>query len=262
MAGRQSPVASDGSSRTGDRGPATDGFSSVVFDCDSTLVAIEGIDELAGPRIEEVRRLTDLAMDGSIALEEVYGRRLAIIDPTRDQVDAIGRAYVEALVADAREVVAALLWLGKEVRVISGGLRPPVEAVARALGIGPDRVAAVGIVFEADGRYRDFERDSALARSGGKPEVLARWGLARPALLVGDGATDLEGRSAVDCFAAFMGVAYRPAVAAGADLVLNAPTLAPVLSLACSPGERERLASSEWAALLERGDALLNTSLT
>ncbi|MBW3630009.1 MAG: HAD-IB family phosphatase [Gemmatimonadetes bacterium] len=237
---------------------ATDGFRSVVFDCDSTLVAIEGIDELAGAKIEEVRRLTDLAMEGAIALEEVYGRRLAIIDPVRAQVEAIGRAYVEALVADAREVVAALLWLGKEVRVISGGLRPPVEAVARVLGIEPGKVAAVDIMFEADGRYRDFERDSPLARSGGKPEVLARWELPRPALLVGDGATDLEGRSAVDCFAAFMGVAHRPAVAAGADVVLSAPTLAPVLALASSTDERERLARSEWAALLARGDALLS----
>src|SRR5690606_31562053 len=33
------------------------GFASVVFDCDSTLVRIEGIDELAGPRIDEVRRM-------------------------------------------------------------------------------------------------------------------------------------------------------------------------------------------------------------
>ena len=43
----------------------------------------------------------------------------------------------------------------------------------------------------------------------------------------------------MDCFAAFMGVAFRESVAAGADVVLTAPTLAPVLSLAAGAEERE-----------------------
>jgi phosphoserine phosphatase len=236
------------------------GFASIVFDCDSTLVRIEGIDELAGERIEEIRRMTEQAMDGEMALEEIYGRRLAIIDPTREAVNAVGRAYLEALVEDARETVEALRWLGKEVRVVSGGLRPPVEAVAAALGIAAAHVAAVDISFDGEGHYLDFERDSPLARSGGKPDVVAAWNLPRPSMLVGDGSTDLEARGAVDCFVAFMGVAYREAVAAGADLVVPAPTLAPILSLAASSVDRQRLGGSPWAALLERGDALLESS--
>jgi phosphoserine phosphatase len=233
------------------------GFHSVVFDCDSTLVKIEGIDELAGDRIGEIRRMTDLAMDGSIALEEVYGRRLAIIDPTRAQVDAVGDAYVRELVDDARETVAALLYLEKTVRIVSGGLRPPVERVATELGLAAEAVSAVGISFDGEGRYHEFERDSPLARSGGKADVLAAWSLPRPALLVGDGATDLEARSAVDCFAAFTGVVFRPAVAEAADLVLGAPSLAPVLALAADEAERERLRGSPWAGLLRRGEEML-----
>jgi phosphoserine phosphatase len=157
----------------------------------------------------------------------------------------------------AREVVAALRWLGKTVRIVSGGLRPPVEEVARALGLAAADVAAVGIEFGGDGGYRGFEHGSPLARSGGKSEVIGGWGLPRPSLLVGDGATDLEARPAVDAFAAYMGVAFRANVAAGADFVLRDRSLAPVLSLAASPAERERLAASEWADLLAQGDALL-----
>lgn len=236
------------------------GFASVVFDCDSTLVRIEGIDELAGPRIEEVRRMTELAMDGAMALEEVYGERLALIDPTREAVDAVGRAYLGSLVEDARETVAALHWLGKDVRIVSGGLRPPVETVARHLGVPKEKVAAVGIRFDGEGRYVDFERDSPLARSGGKPDVVAAWNLARPSLLVGDGSTDLEARAAVDSFAAFMGVAFRELVAAGADVVLTSPSLAPVLSLALTEADRERLKGSRWEPLSARGDALLSAA--
>ena len=236
-----------------------DGYACIVFDCDSTLSAIEGIDELGGERIDEIRALTDAAMDGSIPLEEVYGRRLGIIQPTRERVEKLGRLYVERLVEDARETVAALLWLGKDVRIISGGLRPPVEALAEKIGIPAASVRAVGIEFDGSGAYAGFESDSLLARSGGKPRVVREWSLPRPSLLVGDGSTDLEARPEVDLFAAYMGVVHREKVAAGADVVLSNQSLAPVLAIAAGKSDRGRLSSSQWAALLARGDALLLT---
>jgi phosphoserine phosphatase len=237
--------------------PAGAGFASVVFDCDSTLAAVEGIDELAGAHAAEVAALTQGAMLGSLPLEQVYARRLELIAPTRAQVEALGAAYAAALVPDAREVVAALLWLGKTVRVVSGGLRPAVEAVALALGLPAGAVAAVGVSFAGDGTYAGFEHDSPLARSQGKAEVIRAWRLPAPALLVGDGATDLEARPAVDAFAAYMGVAFRAPVAAGADFVLRQRCLAPVLSLSATACVRARLREGGWEALLARGDAAL-----
>ena len=241
-----------------------EGFASVVFDCDSTLVEIEGIDELAGTHAAEVRRLTEAAMDGRIPLDEVYGRRLAIIKPSRRQVEALGTQYQATLVEDAVATTDALQWLGKQVRILSGGLRPPVEAVARELGLGEERVAAVGIRFAADGSYQGFETTSPLARSGGKAEAIREWDLPRRILLVGDGATDLEARPAVDAFAAYTGVAHRGEVADRADVVLSARSLAPVLALAASEADRERLRASPHAALLERAVRLLasRSSLT
>lgn len=229
------------------------GFASVVFDCDSTLVAVEGIDELSGPYRDQISALTDAAMDGSVPLEEVYGHRLQIIRPTRAQVDAVGATYVRTLMPHARETVAALRWLGKTVRIVSGGLLPAVLAVARELGMGDDDVAAVAIHFDADGAYAGFDGTSPLARSNGKAQVLAAWHLSRPALLVGDGATDREARPAVDAFAAYTGVVARPAAVEGADFVLREPSLAAVLALACSSEERARLADTEWAGLLGTG---------
>lgn len=227
------------------------GFASVVFDCDSTLVAVEGIDELSGPFREQIQALTEAAMDGSVPLEEVYGQRLRIIQPTRAQVDAVGAQYVRTLVPHARETVAALRWLGKTVRIVSGGLRPAVLAVARELGLSDADVGAVDIRFSDAGAYAGFDGASPLARSNGKAQVIGGWNLPRPALLVGDGATDREARPAVDAFAAYMGVAWRAPVAQGADFVLRDPSLAAVLRIACSPEDGARLADTEWAALLD-----------
>ena len=208
-------------------------FRCVIFDCDSTLSRIEGIEALAGEHHAEIARLTGAAMRGEVRLEEVYGRRLALVRPSRERLEALGREYITELVPDARETVAALRAEGIDVRVLSGGLRPAVLVLTRALGLGDDAVAAVDVFFDAAGGYAGWDVASPLARAGGKAEVIAAWrpAVPRPTLLVGDGATDLEARPAVDAFVAFAGVAERAAVVAGADAVIRIPSLAPVLPL-------------------------------
>jgi phosphoserine phosphatase len=228
----------------------------VVFDCDSTLSGIEGIDELAGARRDEVKALTDAAMRGELPLEAVYGRRLELIRPTAADVRELARRYVEELVPDEVEVVAALGFEGIEVRIMSGGLLPAVQAVSRAVGVPAHRVAAVDIRFTADGRYAGFEARSPLARAGGKREVMALWrnDMRGPIMLVGDGATDLEASAAADVFVAYAGVADRTAVVTAADVVIRSHSLAPVLPLALG-GERPR--SQAAATLFDKGLTLL-----
>jgi phosphoserine phosphatase len=221
-------------------------FASVWFDCDSTLTAVEGIDELvrwAPPAVrEEVPRLTAQAMAGALPLAEVYGRRLALLAPARDHVDRIGALYVERLVPEAREVVAALQALGKRVGIVSGGLLPPVRHVAEALGIAAGDVHAVRIDFAADGAYAGFDDASPFARNLGKVEfVRALPPASRPAAFVGDGITDAETRGVVDRFVGFGGVVARPEVAARADAFVAAPSLAGVLP--------HLLAEAEWQTL-------------
>jgi phosphoserine phosphatase len=212
-------------------------YQTVIFDCDSTLSRIEGIEELAREHRREVADLTDLAMRGLLPLEEVYGRRLDLLRPSRAEVDWIGALYIASLVPGAQETISALAQAGVTVQVLSGGLLPPVEAVSTHLGIGLDRVAAVAIRFTPEGAYDGFDRGSPLTRSGGKriwvEQHLER--LPRPILLVGDGATDLEARPAVDCFAAFTGVVRRGEVAAAADVVLPGPSLTGVLGIVGFP---------------------------
>ena len=64
-------------------------FDVICFDCDSTLSKIEGIDELA-KRVglgDELSKLTDAAMNGDVALEEVYAKRLNLIKPNRADIE-------------------------------------------------------------------------------------------------------------------------------------------------------------------------------
>lgn len=231
-----------------------DAFRTVIFDCDSTLSTIEGIEELARDHRAEVEALTEEAMRGAIPLEEVYGRRLALVRPTRDAVLSLGRRYVETMVPDAAETIAALRAEGVQVRIISGGLRPAVLELARALGVEDSAVAAVDLFFDDAGRYAGYDQAAPLAASGGKRRVIEDWQVPRPSLMVGDGATDQEAALAVDAFVAFAGVVHRAPVVAAADYVIRERSLAPVLPIALG-GRRPAGAAAQ--AVFDRGIRLL-----
>ena len=200
-------------------------FSSVVLDIDSTVAGIEGIDWLAERRgagvAAQVVAMTDRAMRGEIALDAVYGERLALIRPTRAEIDALGAAYVAAIAPGARETIERLQGAGVQVALVSGGLREAILPLARHVGVRDDRLHAVGVRFDESGAYAGFERESPLATQGGKPVVVARLALPAPVLAVGDGATDLAMRPAVQAFAAYTGFVAREPVVRGADHVID-----------------------------------------
>lgn len=199
-------------------------YASIVLDADSTLAGIEGIDWLAsrrGPGVQEaVEQLTTQAMDGTVALDEVYARRLALVTPTALDLRALAHAYVAALAPGAADAIAALHAAGVEVHVVSGGLHPALLLMTRALGIADRRVHAVHLEADADGRYESVV-PTPLTTQDGKRLVVESLNLRRPILAVGDGATDLAMRPAVDDFAAYIGFVRRDAVVAGATLTLD-----------------------------------------
>jgi phosphoserine phosphatase len=236
-------------------------YRSVVFDCDSTLSALEGIEELATAQRREVETLTDAAMRGEVPLEEVYGRRLELIRPDRAAVEALIGRYIDALVEDASDTVRSLRSAGVDVRIVSGGLLPAVLGLARHLGIPESAVSAVAIHFDQAGAYAGFDGAAPAARAGGKAEVVRAWKSASPRLpgpvmFVGDGATDLEARSEVDLFVAYAGVVSRSAVVDVAPVVVRSLSLSPILPLALG---NARPADPAAAGLYDRGKSLISS---
>jgi phosphoserine phosphatase len=194
----------------------------VFFDVDSTLVTIEGIDLLADGN-PEIARLTDSAMNGEIPLDQVYAKRLAMIQPTRKKVDELAATYVRSLVDGAQETVAALQENSVVIHLVTAGIEQAILPLADALHVPQRNVHAVALTFDADGSYENFDRRSFLARPGGK-ELVVRDVRARThgkAAFVGDGVSDLEAKPAVDLFIGFGGVVVRPRVKENADLYVT-----------------------------------------
>lgn len=221
-------------------------FASFYFDCDSTLSTIEGVDELtrklSPDQRAELHALTEQAMEGHRPLAEVYIDRLGVLAPTRTELDAVGGFYIDNLVPDAKATIAALQALGKQVGIISGGLRQPVSALATHLGVPDANVHAVPVKFDAAGEYLDFDRDSPLWRNFGKVEVMQNLPAEhRPVLFMGDGVTDLEAAEVVDLFVGFGGVERRARVEAEAPVFLTDPSLAGVLQVGLTDDEKTQL---------------------
>jgi phosphoserine phosphatase len=204
-------------------------FRSLVLDVDSTLAAIEGIDWLAALRSEPVRDrvagITESAMRGEVALGSVYGERLAVVMPTREEVGRLGREYVERMEEGAPEALAELTNVGVRVVLVSAGIREAILPLARTVGVPDSDVHAVRVYFTESGNYAGFNAGSPLAQNGGKATVVRGLGLTRPILAVGDGMTDAELRTleppAVDAFAVYTGVVERAPVVRVADYTIR-----------------------------------------
>jgi phosphoserine phosphatase len=94
----------------------------ICFDMDSTLVTMEGIDEMARKMgvHREVARITDKAMRGDFDFDESLRQRVAMLKGLPlDDVMAIRNQMI--LSQGAEELLTTLRWLGFKLGIVSGG---------------------------------------------------------------------------------------------------------------------------------------------
>ena len=207
--------------------PATQRRGKLFFiDCDSTLSTIEGIDELARGKgddvFAQVVALTNAAMNGEIPIAEVFPRRMEMIRPDRKLCDDVAAHYLATIVPGAAEMIRKIMQDGWRPVILSGGFAHLIQPLARHLGI--DYVEAVPLYFHDDGSYMGYGADYPTTRNLGKNEVIREWKnalLPERVIMMGDGVSDLETRPDVDVFIGFGGVVARPKVAEGCDYWLT-----------------------------------------
>lgn len=192
------------------------------IDCDSTLSTIEGIDELARAKGEEVFAkvvaLTHAAMNGQIAITDVFPKRMEMIGPDQALCKQIAELYVATMVPGAPEFIRDLKAAGWLPVILSGGFAPLIEPLARHLGIS--HVEAVPLYFNEDGSYRGYGSDYPTTRNFGKNEVIREWKnaiLPERVMMMGDGISDLETKIDVDAFIGYGGVVERSKVKSDCD---------------------------------------------
>ena len=242
-----------------DSGPVTGWpfYQHVIFDCDSTLSSIEGIDVLAGDAgtQKQVVDLTSAAMSGATPLDQVYGKRLELISPTRQAIRQLAEAYRRHAIADCQLTIKALMKTGCSVYIVSGGLQEPVVEFGIAMGVPAENIRAVEVQYDQLGgnwwesgesddsqRYLTY-RHGELAESDGKAKIISELLLGKTgaSILIGDGVSDLLARNAVSLFIGYAGVEARSRVCTEAPLHFSAPSLLPILPLALGSRQFHKL---------------------
>lgn len=202
----------------------------VVFDVDSTLLAVESLDfavaralENAPDGAERARRLsevTDRGMAGELDFRRSLEVRIELAALTRDQVaDAAGALRGQAT-PGMGELVEKLRKRGREVFAVSGGFYDLVAPVLDDMGFSPGEIRANRFVYTGED-VTGFDTANPLSRNGGKAHVVAALKSLTgrdAAIMVGDGITDYEAfaQGAADAFIGFGGVVRREPVAAKA----------------------------------------------
>ena len=211
----------------------------VFFDCDSTLVQIEGIVELARlkGKAEEIATVTEQAMSGQIELSEVFSKRLEIVQPSVRDLEILGRIYCENLTLGAESVVKQLQNMGKQVYILSAGYRLAIEILASFLGIPKTNIFAVDLQFTDDGEYRGLDTTQVLIKNTGKRDLLQSLGLdLNTVAMVGDGANDLATQEVVKLFIGFQGGRINDWLQQRARVFVAGNSLLPVVDLIVNCG--------------------------
>jgi phosphoserine phosphatase len=235
-AGAREAVAAHGAQARLDFGFVAEGrklsdFALLAMDMDSTLIAIECIDEIAdfaGGK-KEVAEVTASAMRGEIDWPESLRRRVAALAGLEEAV--LERVHAERLRFNpgAERLVAAARGAALKVLLVSGGFTYFTDRVRDRLGLD---YAYSNVLVVEDGKLAG-RVTGPLVDAQGKAGHVARLkrelGIARERVLaIGDGANDLAMLAEAGTSIAYHA---KPVVRAKADYALDYAGLDGVLNL-------------------------------
>lgn len=242
-------------------------YTDALIDIDSCLAKFEGIDMLAQMHgvEDEVAALTRAAMEGEIPLEEVFARRLQIINPIFEDLIRVAAYYAIDATRDSYRTIEILQEQGVNVHLLSGGFDFPARFLARDLGIPVENVYTNRLFFEDYKTYIGFDTSIPLWKSDGKRQVIrdlkAQGKLGSKVAIIGDGASELDASSETDLFIGFGAHAWREKIEMGADVFINAPTFSVLLPFLLDAQSLAQVAVNENDRdLLGKGFAALATT--
>lgn len=132
-------------------------YKNVIFDFDSTLVSIEGLDELAKHHglKAEVEKITSLGMAGGLSFGKSLRLRWELLKPTVNDIDLLVTKYQNSLLPEAKKLVESFTTANINVYIVSGGIKETILPVAKSLGIDKEHVFAVCTTSKSGQLMRD-----------------------------------------------------------------------------------------------------------
>lgn len=193
----------------------------LIADMDSTMIAQECIDELAGVAGvgAHVAAITARAMNGEIGFEGALLERVGLLKGLPEGVIAQVLRDRITLMPGGRALVATMAENGAQTALVSGGFTAFTGPVAAMIGFHEHRA---NVLLTEGGRLTGDVARPILGRQAkmdALADIVARMGVGHDAVMaVGDGANDL---GMLGMAGAGVALHAKPAVQAGCDIRVN-----------------------------------------
>jgi D-3-phosphoglycerate dehydrogenase len=210
-----------------------------IIDFDSTFTQVEAMEELAAislkndPKkeaiIEQIKHLTDLAMDGKMPFNKSLKARIALLSAKKYHLNMlVNRLRKKVTPSFARNKEFFKKYQGR-VLIVSGGFKEFIAPVVKSFFIDEDCIYANTFIYDKKNNIIGSDEENPLAQEGGKVKLLKQLRLKGQVIAIGDGYTDYQMRESgmAEQFFAFTENIARERVLAKADYI--APSLDEIL---------------------------------
>lgn len=204
-----------------------------IIDFDSTIVTVEGLDELAHIALEhnpdkekiakEITSITKAGMEGLIDFPTSLAKRFELFELTAENIEQVSIFLKEHLTPSLRRNKAFFQEYHNQIYIISGGFREYIYPVVKEFGIAEDHVIANTFRYDSHGTITGFDDKNPLSQVYGKVKAVASLKRKGKICVIGDGITDyqIKEQGKADTFFAFTENVYRKGVVAKADKVIR-----------------------------------------
>ena len=173
----------------------------LILDFDSTIIRGESLDLLAETvledslesklKIEEIKKLTNEGMEGTISFQESLNKRLRILELEQLHLYKLMKSITKFISPSFLENIDWLKKNRNDIFILSGGFKDMIKPVAMKLGLKKENIYANELIFK-NGKFSGVNEKNFLSRSGGKLNQTKQLGLNKNLIVVGDGITDWE----------------------------------------------------------------------
>lgn len=207
-------------------------YRNLILDFDSTLIKLEGLDELAKISfssrpdkdllVKKIEEITELGMNGELNFTESIQSRISLINASESDLHKLNLLLINSISDSVLLNSSFFEEFTDRIFIISGGFKQFIDPIGLKLGLNLDNIFANDFVIE-DEEIKGIDINNPLAFSGGKSKVLDTLNLDGKTLVVGDGYTDylMVKSGFADSFVAFTENVHRHNAVINADHVVD-----------------------------------------
>lgn len=173
-----------------------------IIDFDSTFTKVEALDVLCeisldgrperDDRLQEIKVITDLGMNGEISFQESLKRRIALLEAHKAHIPILVDRLSSQVSDSFNRNKEFLKKYASQILIVSNGFKDFIDPIVENFNIQSSQVFANSFKYDEKGGIIGFDETNLLATNNGKPEQIRRLNLQGEIFVLGDGYTDYE----------------------------------------------------------------------